>query len=145
MAQFDACELAIGSHKGFLNYRSTMNSVIPPCVPFLGISLTTLQSIQEGYPDNLPTQEAKEGAGSALVNFRKRQKASEVINDIKRWQVPFNLHVIPSVQAYIEDSLNSVSDTPESSERFEAISLELEPMELEEENMSRLLRESGFL
>jgi len=145
MAQFDVCEMALGSHNGFFNYRSMMNSAIPPCVPFLGISLSTLQFIRDGNPDTLPAQGASEGAGSTLVNFRKRQRASEVINDIKRWQVPFNLHVIPSIQAYIEDSLNSVSDTPESSERFEAISLELEPMEIEEEKMARLLRESGFL
>ncbi|KAJ7263985.1 ras guanine nucleotide exchange factor domain-containing protein [Mycena haematopus] len=146
MAQFDACKMAISSDRGFLNYRSTIKSAYPPCLPFLGIYLSTLQFIMDGFPDNLPAQGLKEGAESTLdlVNFKKRQKASEVIHDIKRWQVPFNLHVIPSVQAYIEDSLDSVRDTPDSGKRLEAISLSLEPRELAEANMTRLLQYSGF-
>ncbi|KAJ7134422.1 ras guanine nucleotide exchange factor domain-containing protein [Mycena epipterygia] len=136
MAQFGACEMTIDSNKNFIKYRSMMTSVIPPCVPFIGVFLSTLQFIQDGNPDNLQ---------GTLVNFRKRQKASEVINDIKRWQAPFNFHAIPSIQAYIEESLNSVSDTRESSERFWTISLEREPREREDEKMARLLQESGFL
>jgi son of sevenless-like protein len=72
--------------------------------------------------------------------------ASEVINDIKRWQAqPFNFHPIPSVLAYIEESLNQFSDTRASSEHFWTISLEREPREREDEKMARLLQESGFL
>ncbi|KAF7365420.1 hypothetical protein MVEN_00414800 [Mycena venus] len=146
MAQFNTCEILMSSDRGLFSYRSLMKSAVPPCVPLLGISLSTLQFILEGYPDNLPAQGAQDSPANTLVNFQKRQKASEVIHEIKRWQqVPFNLHVIPSVQAYIEDSLNYLSDTPEFSERLEVISLDLEPMELEQEKMSRLLRESGFL
>ncbi|KAJ7205919.1 ras guanine nucleotide exchange factor domain-containing protein [Mycena haematopus] len=145
MALFGACEMTIDSNKNFTKYRSMMTSIIPPCVPFIGVFLSTLQFIQDGNPDNLPAPGAKEGSGSTLVNFRKRQKASEVINDIKRWQAPFNFHVIPSIQAYIEESLNSVTDTKESSERFWMLSLEREPKEREDEKMARLLQESGFL
>ncbi|KAF7365388.1 hypothetical protein MVEN_00411200 [Mycena venus] len=145
MALFGACEMTIDSNKNFTKYRSMMTSVIPPCVPFIGVFLSTLQFIQDGNPDNLPAPNAKEGSGSTLVNFRKRQKASEVINDIKRWQAPFNFHAIPSIQAYIEESLNSVTDTKESSERFWTLSLEREPREREDEKMARLLQESGFL
>ncbi|KAJ7459684.1 ras guanine nucleotide exchange factor domain-containing protein [Mycena latifolia] len=136
MAQFGACEMTIDSNKNFTKYRSMMTSAIPPCVPFIGVFLSTLQFIQDGNPDMLQ---------GSLVNFRKRQKASEVINDIKRWQAPFNFHAIPSIQAYIEESLNSVSDTRESSDRFWTISLEREPREREDEKMARLLQESGFL
>ncbi|KAJ7857609.1 ras guanine nucleotide exchange factor domain-containing protein [Mycena olivaceomarginata] len=145
MALFSACEMTIDSNKNFTKYRSMMTSVIPPCVPFIGVFLSTLQFIQDGNPDNLPAPGAKEGSPSTLVNFRKRQKASEVIQDIKRWQAPFNFHAIPSIQAYIEESLNSVTDTKESSERFWMLSLEREPREREDEKMARLLQESGFL
>ncbi|KAK7048205.1 hypothetical protein R3P38DRAFT_3307112 [Favolaschia claudopus] len=148
MALFGACEMTIDSNKNFVKYRTMMTSVIPPCVPFIGVFLTTLQFIQDGNPDNLPAPGAKEGSkepGSTLVNFRKRQKACEVILEIKRWQAPFNFHAIPSIQAYIEESLNSVNDTKESSERFWTLSLEREPREREDEKMARLLQESGFL
>ncbi|KAG6845125.1 hypothetical protein H0H87_000552 [Tephrocybe sp. NHM501043] len=154
MAQFGACEMTIDSNKNFTKYRQLMASVTPPCVPFigepateplspfradllLGVFLSTLQFIQDGNPDMLP---------GGLVNFRKRQKASEVINDIKRWQAqPFNFQSIASVQTYIEESLNQFSDTKASSEHFWALSLEREPREREDEKMARLLQESGFL
>ncbi|TFK40718.1 ras guanine nucleotide exchange factor domain-containing protein [Crucibulum laeve] len=139
LAQFTACEMTIDSNKNFTKYRQLMASVTPPCVPFIGVFLSTLQFIQDGNPDNL------EGG---LVNFRKRQKAAEVISDIKRWQAqPFNLTIIPSIQSYIEESLNQYSktDTRASSDHFWALSLEREPREREDEKMARLLQESGFL
>jgi son of sevenless-like protein len=156
MAQFGACEMTIDSNKNFTKYRQLMASVTPPCVPFIGnllnqlyhtltdpflsiegVFLSTLQFIQDGNPDMLP---------GGLVNFRKRQKASEVINDIKRWQAqPFNFIPIPAVLSYIEESLGQFSDTRASSEHFWALSLEREPREREDEKMARLLQESGFL
>ncbi|KAF8895269.1 ras guanine nucleotide exchange factor domain-containing protein [Infundibulicybe gibba] len=138
MAQFSACEMTIDSNKNFTKYRQLMASVTPPCVPFIGVFLSTLQFIQDGNPDNLPGN---------LVNFRKRQKASEVISDIKRWQAQsFNFHPVPSIIAYIDESLNQFnSDTKASSEHFWLLSLEREPREREDEKMARLLQESGFL
>ncbi|KAG5220279.1 Cytoplasmic GTPase/eEF2 protein (ribosomal bioproteinis) [Salix suchowensis] len=155
MAQLGACEMTIDTTRNFNNYRSTMATVTPPCVhllvsisfPFLvftgsnslatGVFLTTLQFIQDGNPDNL--------AGS-LVNFRKRQKAMEVINDIKRWQAqPFNFTPIPAVLQFIEESLSQFSETVDVREHFWQLSLDREPREREDEKMARLLQESGFL
>lgn len=102
-----------------------------------GVFLSTLQFIQDGNPDMLP---------GGLVNFRKRQKASEVISDIKRWQTQsFNLQALPVVLSFVEESLNQYSDTRASSDHFWALSLEREPREREDEKMARLLQESGFL
>ncbi|KAJ8455118.1 hypothetical protein ONZ45_g19044 [Pleurotus djamor] len=138
MLQLGACEMTIDTTKNFNNYRSTMANVTPPCVPFIGVFLTTLQFIQDGNPDNL--------APGNLVNFRKRQKAMEVINDIKRWQAqPFNFTPIPAVLAFIDESLNQFSDTVDVREHFWKLSLEREPREREDEKMARLLQESGFL
>ncbi|KAJ6584774.1 ras guanine nucleotide exchange factor domain-containing protein [Mycena capillaripes] len=144
--QFDACERVIGSSKGFVEYRSLIASAFPPGLPLLGILLTTLRFLQDGNPDNLPVPGGK--GGKPLINFRKRQKLTEVINDIKRWQVPFNFHVVPSIQTYIEDSLSSVGDAQEFTDRFWDLSLELEPRKrelTEDEKMARLLQENGFL
>ncbi|KAF8630943.1 hypothetical protein AX17_005300 [Amanita inopinata Kibby_2008] len=137
LAQFAACEATIDSKGNFKEYRRVMQTVTPPCVPFIGVFLSTLQFIQDGNPDNSP---------GGLVNFRKRQMASEVISDIKRWQAqPFNLVVVPSVMNYIEESLNQFNDTRASGDRFWQMSLEREPREREDEKMARLLQESGFL
>ncbi|KAL0567457.1 cell division cycle-related protein [Marasmius crinis-equi] len=123
MAQFGACEVALDSNQNFDKYRSMLASVVPPCVPFIGIFLSTLQSIQDNDPDNLPGN---------LINFEKRQKASEVINDITRWQAhSFNFQTVPRIREYIEESLSAFNDTRASSERFWSVSLEREPRVLD--------------
>lgn len=104
----------------------------------VGVFLSTLQFIQDGNPDTLP---------GGLVNFRKRQRASEVISDIQRWQAQsFNFQSLPQVQEYIQESLSRFNDTTKAtSDMFWALSLEREPREREDEKMARLLQESGFL
>ncbi|KNZ81297.1 Cell division control protein 25 [Termitomyces sp. J132] len=137
MMQFTACEMTIKSTKSITKYRQLMALVNPPCVPFIGVFLSALQFIHDGNSDMLP---------GGLVNFRKRQKAFEVITDIKRWQVqPFNLQPVYSVQTWIEESLSHFNDTKAWSEQFWALSIELEPRERDDEKMARLLQESGFL
>ncbi|KAL1748359.1 hypothetical protein HDZ31DRAFT_29833 [Schizophyllum fasciatum] len=137
MQQFAACEMTIHADKNFTKYRQIMASVNPPCVPFIGVFLSTLQFIQDGNPDKLPGD---------LVNFRKRAKASEVIQDIKRWQAqPFNFTRVTVIQNFIEESLNQFSDATQWSDHFWTLSLEREPREREDEKMARLLQESGFL
>ncbi|KAI6005367.1 ras guanine nucleotide exchange factor domain-containing protein [Pisolithus marmoratus] len=137
MTQLNNCEMTIDSGKNFNNYRSTLAKVAPPCVPFIGVFLTTLTFIQDGSKDTLP---------ESLVNFRKRQKASEVIQDIQRWQtIPHHFHPLASVQGYLEESLNKFNDQVDVSDMFWNLSLEREPREREDERMARLLQESGFL
>ncbi len=81
-----------------------------------------------------------------LINFGKRQKAAEVIREIKHWQSkPYNLNPLPNVQAFIEESLNEFNDSQDWSDIFWNKSLEREPREREDERMARLLQESGFL
>lgn len=102
-----------------------------------GVFLTTLTFIQDGSEDTLPGN---------LVNFRKRQKASEVIQDIQRWQtLPHHFHPLSLVQIYIEESLGKFSDQVDVGDMFWNLSLEREPREREDEKMARLLQESGFL
>lgn len=137
LTQLNNCEMTIDSGKNFNNYRSTLAKVAPPCVPFIGVFLTTLTFIQDGAKDTLPAN---------LVNFRKRQKASEVIQDIQRWQtIPHHFHPLASVQGYLEESLNKFNDQVDVSDMFWNLSLEREPREREDERMARLLQESGFL
>jgi son of sevenless len=102
-----------------------------------GVFLTTLQFTQYGSKDNV---------SEGVVNFRKRQKSAEVIQDIKRWQSPpFNFHPIPSILAFIDESLKQYHDQPDIADYFYNLSLEREPREREDEKMARLLQESGFL
>jgi son of sevenless len=102
-----------------------------------GVFLSTLQFIQDGNKDFLD---------GGLINFKKRRQASEVISDIQRWQaMTFNFTTLPTVQAFIKESLAVFNDTKASSDYFWELSLEREPREREDEKMARLLQESGFL
>lgn len=135
MSQLETCETTINSYKTFNVYRSALAKVSPPCVPFVGVFLTALTHIQDGSKDSLPNN---------LVNFRKRQKTSEVIQDLQRWQTqPHNFHPLPSVLVYLDDALGQFGDK-DVSDVFWQLSLEREPREKEEEKLARMLHESGF-
>jgi len=80
------------------------------------------------------------------VNFRKRQKSAEVIEEIKKWQSkPFNFTKVDVIHDYIQDCLNKFNSIPDVSDLFWNLSLEREPREREDEKMARLLQETGFL
>lgn len=101
-----------------------------------GVFLTALTHIQDGSKDYLPGD---------LVNFRKRQKSSEVIQDLQRWQTqPHNFHPLPSVLVFIDESLSQFGDH-DASEVFWKLSLEREPREKDEERLAKWLTDSsGF-
>jgi son of sevenless-like protein len=101
-----------------------------------GLYLTTLTFIQDGAPNNVGN----------LVNFRKRQKAAEVIEEIQKWQSkPFNYAKVDQIHDYIMECLNKFDNRPDVSDEFWNLSLEREPREREDERMARLLQETGFL
>ncbi|EIN12823.1 ras GEF [Punctularia strigosozonata HHB-11173 SS5] len=137
MGQLGVCEALIDSNKNFNNYRKTLEKVTPPCVPFFGTYITTLTFIQDGNPDMLP---------GGLINFSKRQKAADVMSDIRRWQhTPYSFQPVPTILQYLEDSLGNYADDEQLRDFFWNLSLEREPREREDEKMARLLQESGFL
>jgi son of sevenless-like protein len=108
----------------------------PLILSLAGVFLTQLTFINEN-PNSI---------GPNIVNFRKRQKVAEVIQDIKRWQsVPYNFHPVQSVINFVEESLSVFQDAQDLSDHFWNLSLEREPREREDEKMARLLQESGFL
>ncbi|CDO76099.1 hypothetical protein BN946_scf184649.g25 [Trametes cinnabarina] len=132
MSQLKICESTIDTNKNFNNYRSLLARIQPPCV-----YLTTLTFINDGAEDKL---------GGNMINFRKRQKAAEVIQDIKRWQAkPYNFQTVAPVLAYLEESFSQYVDGVDYGDQFWNLSLEREPREREDEKMARLLQESGFL
>ncbi|KAI0372236.1 ras GEF [Pilatotrama ljubarskyi] len=137
MSQLKVCESTIDTNKNFNNYRSLLATIQPPCVPFIGVYLTTLTFINDGAEDKL---------SGNMINFRKRQKAAEVIQDIKRWQAkPYNFQTVAPVLAYLEESFQQYTDGVDYGDQFWHLSLEREPREREDEKMARLLQESGFL
>ncbi|KAF8333499.1 ras guanine nucleotide exchange factor domain-containing protein [Cantharellus anzutake] len=135
IAVLDDIEKTMQHGKNLAEYRNMLSKVSLPCVPFIGVYLTTLTFIQDGMKDKL----VKEGD---LINFAKRLKAAAIIAEIKRYQShPYSLSVIPVIRQFIDDALT----LEQTSDYFWELSLKLEPREREDEKMARLLQESGFL
>jgi son of sevenless-like protein len=79
-----------------------------------------------------------------MVNFRKRWKVCEIIDNIKRWQLqPHNFRSIPSVLNFIEESLNSSEEPPDVDVRLWNTPLRQELLE-DEERRVQLLEEFGI-
>ncbi|KAG0217118.1 hypothetical protein BGX31_000348, partial [Mortierella sp. GBA43] len=135
MNSLTTLQAVTNSAKSWSEYRQELHSANPPCVPFLGVYLTDLVFIEDGNADFL------KGADQH-INFYKRGRTAEVIREIQQYQsVPYCLTSIREIQAFIRrgmDQSKSVSDLYDQS-------LELEPREGEEEKITRLLSESGFL
>lgn len=107
----------MGANRNFTEYREIIHSVNPPCIPFLGIYLQDLTFIEDGNPDYLRKS-------STLINFAKRQKAAEVIRELKQFQnFAYNFHTIPEFQEFIKSKLDQSHDVEKMYER----SLKLEP------------------
>lgn len=145
------CENSVDSRQNWKNYRALLSNATPPCVPFIGmlafvvewltvlthvpgVFLSTLTFLNNGSEDDI---------SEGLINFRKRQIAAEIIQNLKRLQhLPYNFQPIPSIQYMLEEGFKQVSDwTSGLDDHFWKVSLELEPREREEE-MIRMLEEA---
>ncbi|CAB4380587.1 unnamed protein product [Rhizophagus irregularis] len=131
----EALNKIMNSTKNFAEYRETLHTVNPPCVPFLGVYLTDLTFIEDGNPNTLKKSRQ-------LVNFSKRMKTAEVIREIQQYQsVPYNLAAVQEIQMFIKCHLQDSRDVGDLYDQ----SLSMEPREREDEKIARLLQESGFL
>ncbi|KDQ09889.1 hypothetical protein BOTBODRAFT_178627 [Botryobasidium botryosum FD-172 SS1] len=128
-------EKTLDNGSNFTGYRAMLATLTPPCVPFIGVYLTLLTFIQDGGKDIL----VKEGN---LINFGKRQKSADVINEIKRYQAqPYNLTTVPAIFQLIEAGLH----TDKTGDALWELSLATEPRERDDDRMVRLLQETGFI
>ncbi|KAI9007925.1 ras guanine nucleotide exchange factor domain-containing protein [Phycomyces nitens] len=111
----------MGANRNFVEYREMIHSVNPPCIPFLGIYLQDLTFIEDGNPDYLKKS-------SNLINFAKKQKAAEVIRELKQFQTPpYTFRKIPELQEFIKTHLENSHDIEQLYER----SVRLEPRNVE--------------
>ncbi|CAE7227536.1 unnamed protein product [Rhizoctonia solani] len=134
-AILDDVEATLDSGRNFTAYKQRLKTVDAPCVPFLGVYLTVLTFIQDGNKDFISKEQG-------IINFGKRLKAAEVIREIQSYQAKqYNLSVVDQIQTFIEQSLANVEEKAD----YWETSMGLEPREREDEKMTRMLQESGFL
>ncbi|KAI0632025.1 ras GEF [Trametes polyzona] len=99
--QLEALRKLADHARNYHEYRSRLRNTAPPAVPFLGLYLTDLTFCREGNPSHRTSPKAPE---KKLINFNKYHKLARIIQDMQRFQVPYNLKEIPEVQVYLRDA-----------------------------------------
>ena len=94
----------------------------------IGVYLTDLTFIEDGIPSVIKRTD--------LINFAKRAKTADVIEDIQQYQnVPYVLKSVPDLQDYILSNMQAAGDVHEMYDK----SLQVEPREREDEKITRLV------
>lgn len=107
----------MGANKNFTEYREIIHSINPPCIPFLGIYLQDLTFIEDGNSNFLKKSKH-------LINFSKRMKTAEVIQEIQQYQsAPYALEPVKEIQYVIHLNLQNSRDE----DTLYALSCALEP------------------
>ncbi|KAI9318088.1 ras guanine nucleotide exchange factor domain-containing protein [Dichotomocladium elegans] len=124
-------------NRNFIEYRTHVHSVNPPCIPFLGIYLQDLTFIEDGNPNVINNQ-----GHQVHINFSKLDKIGRVIRELQQFQnVAYSLQSVAPLQTFITAQLQSNRDE----ERIYRDSLAIEPKEREDQMVTRMLEESGFV
>ncbi|GLB38406.1 putative guanine nucleotide exchange factor for Ras-like GTPases; N-terminal motif containing protein [Lyophyllum shimeji] len=84
--------------RNYHEYRTKLRNTAPPAVPFLGLYLTDVTFCREGNPSH---RASPINASKKLLNFNKYHKLARIVQDMQRFQVPYNLKAIPEVQEYL--------------------------------------------
>ncbi|KAI9323266.1 ras guanine nucleotide exchange factor domain-containing protein [Dichotomocladium elegans] len=135
-ASLNGLRKVFGANRNFAEYRTLIHSVNPPCIPFLGVYLQDMTFIQDGNPDTVMV------GGRNLINFGKMAKIGGVIRDIEQYQnVAYPFQHVEVLQTFIKANLQSTRDD----DTLYTESLKIEPKEREDEKVTRLLEESGFI
>ncbi|TCD70915.1 hypothetical protein EIP91_001224 [Steccherinum ochraceum] len=99
--QLDTIRKLADHARNYHEYRSRLRNTAPPAVPFLGLYLTDVTFCREGNPSHRASPKNPE---KKLLNFNKYHKLARIVQDMQRFQVPYNLKEIPEVQDYLKDA-----------------------------------------
>jgi son of sevenless-like protein len=103
---------------------------------FAGLFLTDLTFIEDGNSNMLRT-------APHLINFDKRSKTADKIREVQQYQnIPYTLREVQELQHFL---IMNLEDSQRDVEELYQTSLQIEPREREDEKISRLLEQSGFL
>ncbi|TRM64090.1 ras guanine nucleotide exchange factor domain-containing protein [Schizophyllum amplum] len=96
--QLEAMRKLADHSRNYREYRARLRNTAPPAVPFLGLYLTDITFCREGNPSHRasPTNQTKQ-----LINFNKYHKLARIVQDMQRFQAPYNLKEIPEVHEYL--------------------------------------------
>ncbi|KAJ6585127.1 ras guanine nucleotide exchange factor domain-containing protein [Mycena capillaripes] len=102
--QLDALRRLADHSRNYHEYRSKLRNTAPPAVPFLGLYLTDVTFCREGNPS---LRASPINPSKKLLNFNKYHKLARIVQDMQRFQVPYQLRGIPEVQQYLNGAFEN--------------------------------------
>ncbi|KAJ7095770.1 ras guanine nucleotide exchange factor domain-containing protein [Mycena belliarum] len=97
-SQLDALRRLADHSRNYHEYRTKLRNTAPPAVPFLGLYLTDVTFCREGNPSH---RASPVNPDKKLLNFNKYHKLARIVQDMQRFQVPYQLRGIPEVQEFL--------------------------------------------
>jgi len=75
------------AHENYSYYRSVLNSVDGPCVPFCGMYLQSIVYVEDRHPDTIMVESPSMPGGQlTLIHFVKPMKLFELVTMMLRFQ-----------------------------------------------------------
>lgn len=125
-------------------YRSVLEAVEGPCIPFVGPFLKNIVYTQDQHADNVVVQSATTPDRQfTLVHFVKRQKWYDITLQMLRFQSkPYHIHEIPEMTNFIVGQMEKAVGIGER--WYLQRSDELQHAELVHADIRRGLEAAGF-
>lgn len=114
--------------RNYSNLRQTLQSQVPPCLPFLGMYLTDLTFVDHGNPATRKMN--YQNTSVQVINLDKHMKTARIISDLQRFQIPYRFQEVSELQTWMQDQLIRVrSEGEKNYQNHYRRSLVLEPRE----------------
>jgi son of sevenless len=101
-ATLDALSKLSDPANDFAAYKAILKSVDGPCVPYIGMYLAEINHVRDRYPDTVRPN-TKGTTTGPLINFTKRQRWSDIVEAMLRFQSKSYSYVeAPHTMGFIE-------------------------------------------
>jgi len=124
---------------GFSAYRSLLNFVDGPCVPFLTMFLTDLVHVQDQNPDTLPSESSEE----PLIYFTKAQRLHSIVGAMLRYQGrAYAWGEVDTTKSFVESQIRTANLKDHS--WYWSKSQDVQQTELAHADIRKGLKAAGF-
>ena len=107
IAEYDSLKALTSNFKAYSMLRNHLHICKPPCIPYIGVSLTDLTFIEDGNEDDI----------DGLIHFKKRAMSAKIIQGLLQYQhepYPFDVslpiaHYLLNMECEDDDTVYDLS------------------------------------
>jgi hypothetical protein len=127
-ARFEDLKTITEVGRNYTVLRQRLQTVVDPCIPFVGFYLTDLTFIHEGNSTTRLLHGESSQDNASVINFDKYMKTAKIIDQIQSFQQPHRLAAVPEMQEWMESQIQRVRTSGQANvQSYYRRSLVLEP------------------